>query len=64
MPWCDSCDRIVPDEELVEGGCPRCGTQIAETTKGPLPWRFRLMIAATAVYLAWRVWQGITWLSH
>ncbi len=64
MPWCDSCDRIVADDELVDGDCPRCGLQLEEPSKGPLPWRFRLLIAATVIYLGWRIWQGITWLTH
>ena len=36
-------------EELDEGACPRCGATLVEKHRGPLPWRFRLMIAATAV---------------
>ena len=64
MAWCDACDRLVEDEKVVEGACPTCGTVIVDAPSGPLPWRFRLMIAATVVYLVWRAWQLITWLSH
>ena len=64
MPWCDACDRLVEDEDTIEGTCPTCGALIVETPSGPLPWRFRFMIAATVVYLAWRAWQLIVWLSH
>ena len=64
MPWCDSCDRLVEDEDLVAGACPACGTQIAASARPALPWRFRLMIGATVIYLGWRLYQGIMWLSH
>ena len=64
MAWCDSCDRLVDDDALVAGVCPTCGTQIVDAPSGPLPWKFRFMIAATAVYLAWRAWQLIMWLSR
>ena len=64
MAWCDACDRLVEDDTTVEGACPTCGTTIMESASGPLPWKFRLMIAATAVYLVWRAWQLITWLTH
>ncbi len=62
MPWCDECDRIVADDDLVEGACPTCTTQIVAPERGPLPWRFRFMIAATIVYLGWRIYQGVSWL--
>ncbi len=64
MPWCDACDRLVEDSTVIDGACPTCGTQIVDTQQGPMPWKFRFMIAATAVYLIWRAWQLIMWLSH
>jgi uncharacterized paraquat-inducible protein A len=64
MPWCDTCDRIVENEELHEGGCPRCGAILEAPERGPLPWRFRLMIGAAVIYLVWRVVQMIGWLVH
>jgi len=64
VPWCDTCDRLVDDEALHEGTCPTCGTSLVEPLRGPLPWRFRFLIAATVVYLIWRLYQLISWLSH
>ena len=64
MPWCDVCDRLVDDDEVVDGHCPTCETTLAGAPRGPLPWRFRLMIIATAIYLGWRIYQGIGWLQH
>lgn len=62
MPWCDACDRMVEDDELTDGGeCPQCGEELA---RRKIPWHFKAMIAATGVYLAWRVYQGIGWLVH
>ena len=64
MPWCDTCDRLVDDSEVVEGRCPRCETELGTAERGPLPWRFRLMIGATVIYLVWRTYQLIAWLAH
>ncbi|HXX89613.1 MAG TPA: hypothetical protein VEI83_05240 [Acidimicrobiales bacterium] len=62
MPWCDTCDRVVDEEELEEGKCPTCQTDLL--ARRPIPWHFKLMIGVTAVYLAYRAYQGITWLVH
>jgi len=64
MPWCDACDRLVDDDDLVDGSCPKCGTSLIAKPREPLPWRFRFMIGATIIYLLWRLWQLIAWLSH
>jgi len=62
VPWCDTCDRMVEDDELTDDGeCPTCGQEL---TRRKIPWHFKAMIGATAVYLAWRVYQGIGWLVH
>jgi DNA-directed RNA polymerase subunit RPC12/RpoP len=62
MPWCDTCEKAVEDDELTdEGECPECGEQLE---RRKVPWHFKLMIAATAVYLGWRAYQGIGWLVH
>ena len=64
MAWCDHCDRLVDDEQLVDGRCPRCGEVLGPQERTPLPWRFRVLIAATVIYLIWRTYQLISWLSH
>jgi hypothetical protein len=62
VPWCDTCDQMVEDDALTDDGdCPECGAELA---RRKIPWHFKLMIAATAVYLAWRAYQGIGWLVH
>lgn len=64
MAWCDTCDRVVSDDEANEGHCERCGNELHEGRRGPLPWKFRLMIIATVIYLGYRTYQGIEWLMH
>jgi len=62
VPWCDTCDRMVEDEELTEEGeCPECGERLGHRK---VPWHFKLLIAATTVYLGWRAYQGIGWVVH
>jgi uncharacterized paraquat-inducible protein A len=68
--WCEECHRIVDPEAVSEDGlCPRCGNELlmADPTKVArrrVPWTFKLMIVATVVYLGYRAYQGIAWLSH
>ena len=62
MPWCDVCDRLVDDHEVVDGHCPNCATELGGGQREPLPWKFRFMIIATVIYLVWRVYQVISWL--
>jgi uncharacterized paraquat-inducible protein A len=65
VPWCEECDRLVEDDDLTEDGeCPRCGTELVEGVRRPVPWYFKAMMAASVVYLGWRSYQGITWVAH
>ncbi len=64
MPWCDTCDRLVGDDELVDGTCPTCSSELAEPERRPVSLRFRLLLVATAIYLVWRCVQGVQWLTH
>ena len=65
MAWCEECDRLVEDEDLAEdGSCPACGTVLTEQERRPVPWYFKFMIVASVIYLGWRFYQGIAWLSH
>lgn len=64
MPWCEECDRLVDDDELDDVFCPDCGTELVAPSRRPMPWYFRAMIAASAVYLGWRAYQGISWVVH
>ena len=57
---------------MADGSCPKCGTKLddcaqdvaddasaeaQEVTK--IPWHFWVMVAATVLYLGWRVIQGL-----
>lgn len=64
MPWCDTCDRLVVDDDVDEGACPTCGTELVEPEPRRVSWKMRLLIVATAVYLVWRCVQGVQWLTH
>ena len=71
--FCEPCNKWrEPNALLSDGSCPRCGTQLdahaeeaaqaasaeaAATVK--IPWHFWVMVAATALYLGWRVIQGL-----
>jgi len=64
VPWCDTCDRLVVDDDVDEGACPTCGTELVEPEPRRVSWKMRLLIVATAVYLVWRCVQGVQWLTH
>jgi hypothetical protein len=72
VPWCDTCDRFYnPNTLQPDGSCPTCGRLVAEPTaieaeaESPgAPWHFKLLIAATAIYLGYRLFQGVLWVAH
>jgi uncharacterized paraquat-inducible protein A len=65
MAWCEECSQLVEDDDLDEsGGCPSCGTVLTESERRRVPWYFKTMITASVVYLGYRAYQGIEWLSH
>lgn len=71
--FCESCNKWrEPNTVMPDGSCPRCGTVIdagaptseqvqaqAAQVNAKIPWHFWLMVAATALYLGWRVIQGV-----
>lgn len=60
--WCDTCEAMVPVGDLDDDDCcPTCGEPIGGRK---IPWKFRLMIAASVIYLGYRAFQGITWVVH
>jgi uncharacterized paraquat-inducible protein A len=64
MPWCESCNRLVDDDELTEeGSCPTCDEPLIEEHR-TVPWHFKFLLAATVIYLGYRSYQGIAWLVH
>jgi hypothetical protein len=65
VPWCDACSRFYNPPTLAPGGkCPSCDRVLVEQTSARAPWHFKLLVAALAVYLGFRAWQGVEWLWH
>jgi hypothetical protein len=72
MPWCPQCERFLsPPTVAADGTCPTCGRPVdpgrahhaapAEEESPPVPWHLKALLAAVALYLGWRAWQGIEW---
>ena len=57
--WCETCDRPVEGDV-----CEVCGGDVTEPEKEPMPWMWRFFLVSTAIYLVWRIYQLISWLSH
>jgi len=80
VPWCETCSRYWTPSSLRPGAeCPTCGRVIARTAGGaegpapggaatdeapPVPWHFKLLLVAVALYLAFRAVQGVVWVAH
>lgn len=74
MPWCATCAKyLTPPTVNVDGTCPTCGHAIdAVESRSPaavhrhpwrrLPWHVQLLLVIFAVYLTFRIVQGIDWL--
>lgn len=63
MPWCETCAKFWnPTSMNQDGTCPTCGSQIGEPVR--TPWHFKLLLVAVALYLGWRLVQGVAWLAH
>lgn len=66
MPWCETCSRFfTPPSMKADGSCPSCGRVLADpaTDAAPkAPWHFKLLVAAVAMYLLWRIVQMVGWL--
>ena len=57
--WCETCDRPVEGDV-----CEVCGQSVEEPVPEPIPLRWKFFVVATAIYLVWRLYQLIMWLSH
>ncbi|MGE3620936.1 MAG: hypothetical protein AB7L84_10790 [Acidimicrobiia bacterium] len=75
MPWCEGCERFYnPNSLNPDGTCRACGRQVGEArpeeeaaaarAQARAPWHFKLLVGATAVYLGWRLVQGVEWVIH
>ena len=74
MPWCPRCDRFLsPSTVRTDGSCPACGSTVDpggaqaadddDDALPPLPWHFKLLVGALALYLGYRAFQGIEWVA-
>ena len=57
--WCTTCDRPVQGDE-----CEVCGRTVLEPEREPVPLKWKFFIVITVIYLIWRIYQLISWLSH
>ena len=62
MPWCEDCSEFWNDDHLGEdAACPSCGRSLAVKTR-TVPWHFKLMLVAFAIYMIYRIYWLIEWL--
>jgi predicted RNA-binding Zn-ribbon protein involved in translation (DUF1610 family) len=68
---CPSCGRIVDPGRAraatsttaaLTTGTANSATSTDDEPPEPLPWHFKLLLAALAIYLAYRALQGVEWL--
>lgn len=74
VPWCHGCDRFYnPNSLRADGTCPTCDQVVAapseasdpaEDSDSVAPWHFKVLIAVTAVYLGYRLLQGLSWVGQ
>jgi hypothetical protein len=57
--WCETCDRPVEADT-----CEVCGNEAEETPGQAIPWRWRFFIVVTIIYVIWRIYQLVSWLSR
>jgi hypothetical protein len=57
--WCETCDRPVEGDV-----CEMCGNTVVGPPRENIPWRWRFFIVITIIYVIWRIYQLISWLSH
>ncbi|HET6794253.1 MAG TPA: hypothetical protein VFH45_07425 [Acidimicrobiales bacterium] len=63
MHWCEDCRLQWEEDQLGEqGSCPKCGLILTDRRR--TPWSFKVLAGGTAVYLVYRLVQGIIWLVH
>jgi hypothetical protein len=65
VPWCDDCSKFWNESAVPEGGaCPSCGRvlTLAAPARKRVPWHFKLMLVALAVYMVYRIYWLVEWL--
>jgi hypothetical protein len=62
VPWCEDCSKFWNQESMGDAGeCPSCGRVLTAARKG-VPWHFKLMLVALAVYTVYRIYWLAEWL--
>ena len=61
MPWCEDCAKFwTPTSMGRDGACPACGRSITAAVAEPkAPWHFKVLVGGVAIYLSWRLVQGL-----
>lgn len=59
---CPGCGRVVAEAAADPAGDGGGGAGGEPGDEPEVPWHFKLLVVATALYLAWRAVQGIVWL--
>jgi predicted RNA-binding Zn-ribbon protein involved in translation (DUF1610 family) len=61
---CPTCGRAVDVAERAQSGAASHTSPARSDTLPPVPWHFKLMLCALAVYLGYRFMQMGEWLLH
>jgi len=63
VPWCDDCSKFwnAPDAAADEA-CPTCGNVVATKARKGVPWHFKVMLVAVAIYMVYRIYWLAEWL--
>jgi predicted RNA-binding Zn-ribbon protein involved in translation (DUF1610 family) len=68
VPWCVECERFLsPSTVNRDGSCPTCGKPVdtgsgSARRLGRVPWHLKVLIVVFALYLTYRIAQGVEWL--
>jgi len=63
VPWCEPCGRFYSPNTLSNDGmCPNAHHVADPQQAAKVPWHFWLLLTALAIYLGWRVVQGVLWI--
>jgi hypothetical protein len=61
---CPTCGHTVAEPAVESTSTESASTEAASTEATGAPWHFKVLIAVTAVYLGYRLFQGILWVAH
>ncbi len=57
--WCTHCERVVEGDI-----CELCGESTALQERPPIPLRWKAFGVLSVIYLVWRGYQIVSWLTH